>query len=208
MRHRTAIVSVLAFSLTALGDDKPAAKDEKPTTSAPAQSVLDFTVKNVEGKDTSLAAYKGDVVLIVNVASKCGLTPQYKDLQALYEKYKDKGLRIAAFPANNFMGQEPGTNAEIKEFCEKNYKVSFDIYSKISVKGDDQAELYRFLTANDTNPGFGGEIKWNFTKFLVGRDGKIIARFEPRESPSDEKTTKAIEQALAAAKSAPEKTKP
>ena len=129
---------------------------------------------------------------MVNVASKCGYTPQYKELEATYEKYKDKGLVIAGFPANNFMSQEPGTNAEIKTFCTRTYNVTFPMYSKISVKGPDTAPLYQYLTQS-----MGGDIKWNFTKFLIGRDGTIVARFEPAVKPDDPKVIAAIEKALA-----------
>jgi len=136
------------------------------------------------------------VLLLVNVASKCGFTPQYKGLEAVYEKYKDQGLVVIGFPANNFLSQEPGTNEEIKTFCSRTYNVTFPMYSKISVKGDDKAPLYRYLTDTNANPTTGGEIKWNFTKFLVGRDGKIIARFEPKVTPDSAEVTSAIEHAL------------
>ena len=151
--------------------------------------------------------YKGDVLLIVNVASKCGFTPQYKQLEEVYQKYKSRGFRIAAFPANNFKQQEPGTAAEIKEFCSKNYGVTFDLFAKVSVKGDDQCELYKFLTSKDKNGQFAGGIPWNFTKFLVGRDGKVLARFDPKVNPDAPEVIKAIEQALDA-KKAEEPKKP
>ena len=138
-----------------------------------------------------MAAYKGKVLLLVNVASKCGFTPQYTALEALYEKYKGEGLVVMGFPANNFMAQEPGTNEEIKTFCSRKYNVTFPMYSKISVKGDDKAPLYQFLTEQK-----GGEIKWNFTKFLIGRDGTIIARFEPAVKPDSPEVVSAIEKAL------------
>jgi len=159
--------------------------------------VLDHKVQSIENEEIDLNQYKGDVVMIVNVASKCGLTPQYEQLQALHEKYKDKGLRIVGFPANNFMGQEPGTNAEILTFCSTTYGVEFDMMAKISVKGDDQAPLYTELTSAEANEGFDGDIQWNFEKFLVGRDGRVAARFDPRTKPNDEKVIAAIEGELA-----------
>ena len=159
------------------------------------KSVHDFTMKRIDGKQQKLSAYKGNVVLVVNVASKCGLTPQYEKLQGLYTKYKAKGLRIAAFPANNFGGQEPGSDTEISQFCSLNYKVSFDMFSKISVKGTDIHPLYQYLT---TLPKYKGDIAWNFGKFLVDKNGQVIARFEPATDPTAEDVIKAIEGALAA----------
>jgi glutathione peroxidase len=161
-----------------------------------ASSVYEFTLNSIDGHPAALANYKGKVLLLVNVASKCGFTPQYTALEALHEKYKDQGLVVMGFPANNFMGQEPGTNEEIKDFCSRTYNVKFPMYSKISVKGDDKAALYQFLTNKETNPTFGGEIKWNFTKFLVSRDGKILARFEPAVKPDSPEVVSAIEKAL------------
>jgi glutathione peroxidase len=161
-----------------------------------ASSVYEFTLNSIDGQPAPLAAYKGKVLLLVNVASKCGFTPQYEALEALHEKYKAQGLVVMGFPANNFMGQEPGTNEEIKDFCSRTYSVKFPMYSKISVKGDDKAALYRYLTDKETNPTTGGEIKWNFTKFLVSRDGKILARFEPAVKPDSPEVVSAIEKAL------------
>ena len=155
-----------------------------------ASSVHEFTLNSIVGSPAPLSAYQGKVVLIVNVASRCGFTPQYAGLEALYEKYKDRGFVILGFPANNFGGQEPGTNEEIKTFCSSKYNVTFPMYSKISVKGDDQAPLYRFLTAT------GGEIQWNFTKFLVDKNGKVVARFEPKVTPESPDVAAAIEKAL------------
>ncbi len=156
-------------------------------------SVLTHKVKDIDGKDVDLADYKGKVVLIVNTASKCGLTPQYEGLEALYKKYKDKGFVILAFPANEFGKQEPGTNSEIKEFCKDNYSVSFPLFSKIVVKGDGIHPLYKQLTSA---PGYSGEIGWNFAKFLLNRDGEIIGRFDPREKPDSDKIVEAVEKAL------------
>ncbi|MDB5349773.1 MAG: hypothetical protein JWN86_1020 [Planctomycetota bacterium] len=165
-----------------------------------AMSVLDFKVKDIDGKDADLAKYKGDVLLIVNTASQCGLTPQYKGLEATYEKYKDKGFKVLAFPANEFGAQEPGTNAEIKTFCTSKYNVTFPVFSKIKVKGEEIHPLYKYLTSKETDPNFAGDIGWNFAKFLVNRKGEVIARFDPRVEPGSEKVTAAIEKALAESK--------
>ncbi len=161
-----------------------------------ASSVYEFTMNSIEGAPLPLAKFEGKVMLIVNVASKCGFTPQYEGLEAVYEKYKDQGFVIVGFPANNFMAQEPGTNEEIKTFCSTKYNVKFPLYSKISVKGDDKAPLYQFLTDPAANPKTGGEIKWNFTKFLVDRNGKVVARFESPVKPDSPEVTSAIEKAL------------
>jgi len=160
-------------------------------------SVLDFHVKDIDGKPVDLATFQGKVLLVVNTASQCGLTPQYKDLESIYEKYKGQGFEILAFPANEFGKQEPGSNEEIKEFCSSKYKVSFPLFSKIVVYGKGIHPLYDFLTSESTNPKFAGEIPWNFTKFLVNRKGEVIARFDPRMKPSSESVTGAIEKALA-----------
>jgi glutathione peroxidase len=157
-------------------------------------SVYDYTMNSIEGKPLPLASFKGKLLLVVNVASRCGYTPQYTGLEALYEKYKDQGLVIAGFPANNFLSQEPGTDQEIKTFCSTKYNVSFPLFSKISVKGEDKAPLYQFLTDTRANPSTGGEIQWNFTKFLVDRDGKVIQRFEPAVTP--EQMDSVIQKAL------------
>jgi glutathione peroxidase len=161
-----------------------------------ASSVLDYTLKSIEGKPAPLAAYKGKVLLLVNVASRCGYTPQYEGLEAIYRKYKDQGLVVLGFPANNFGEQEPGTDEEIKTFCSSKYNVTFPMYSKISVKGADQAPLYQFLTGGTSNPATAGEVKWNFTKFLVDKNGKVIARFESAVKPESAEMTGAIEKAL------------
>ena len=161
-----------------------------------ASNIYDFTLNSITGQPTPLAQYKGKVVMVVNVASKCGFTPQYKGLEALYKKYESKGLVILGFPANNFMSQEPGTNAEIQSFCSRTYNVTFPMFSKISVKGSDQAPLYQFLTDKKANPTTGGDIGWNFTKFVVGRDGKILARFDSAVDPESPEVIKAVEAAL------------
>ena len=165
-------------------------------TLAHAASIYDITVKDITGKDTTLGAYKGKVLLIVNVASKCGFTPQYKGLEAIQEKYQGKGFVVLGFPCNQFGGQEPGTNEQIKEFCTTKYNVTFPLFDKIEVNGPKRHPLYVEL-AGQGSP-FPGDIKWNFSKFLIGRDGKIIKRFEPRATPDSAEVTAAIEAALAA----------
>jgi glutathione peroxidase len=160
-------------------------------------ATLNFKMRSLEGQDVDLAKYKGKVVMMVNVASKCGLTPQYKALEDLHEKYKDRGLAILGFPANNFGKQEPGNDPEIKTFCEKNYGVKFDMFSKISVKGDDQAPLYKYLTEKGPAGSKGKDISWNFEKFLIGRNGEIAARFDPPVKPDSPEVVKAIEAELA-----------
>ena len=169
-----------------------------PAAPPPEKNVYEFTMKDIDGKDVKLDAYKGKVVMIVNTASKCGYTPQYEGLQALYDKYKDKGLVIIGFPANNFMGQEPGTEAEIKEFCTLKYKVTFPMFAKISVKGEDQHPLYNFLTNKATNPDFAGDVSWNFNKFLIDRSGKVVARFGSKDVPQAENIVTAVEKYLEA----------
>jgi glutathione peroxidase len=159
----------------------------------PHQKLYDFVMKTIDGKDKSLSDYKGKVLMIVNVASKCGHTPQYKGLEELYEKYKDKGFMILGFPANNFLRQEPGTNEEIKKFCTLNYGVTFDMFSKISVKGDDQHPLYRFLTKDSPAPG---AIKWNFQKYLVDRKGNVVEKIEPGTEPMDKGVITSVENLL------------
>jgi len=154
------------------------------------KNIYSFTMKTIDGNEKALADYKGKTLLIVNTASKCGFTPQYKSMQALYEKYKEKGFEILAFPANNFMGQEPGPNEEIKKFCELKYKTTFPLFSKISVKGKDIHPLYQYLTAE---PGFNGDIAWNFNKFLIAPDGKVVARFGSKEDPMSETVITEIE---------------
>lgn len=163
---------------------------------APAKSVYDFTLKSIDGQPVSLDSYHGKVLLLVNVASKCGYTPQYAGLESLYEKYKDRGLVIVGIPANNFAGQEPGTNEEIKKFCTNKYNVSFPMMSKVSVLGADKTPLYIFLTDKSINPQIGGDIKWNFTKFLFDRNGNPVARFEPAVTPDSPEVTAAIEATL------------
>lgn len=179
-----------------------------------ANKIYEIPVKTIDGKETSLGEYKDKVLLVVNVASKCGLTPQYEGLQKLYEEYHGKGFEILGFPANNFMGQEPGTEEEIKEFCDTNYNVKFPLFSKISAKGGDQHELYKYLTENkpetDVNDGefeeklkgFGStrsqpnEVLWNFEKFLIGKNGEIAARFAPDVTAEDKRLVGKIDEEL------------
>tara|TARA_R110000868_G_scaffold306734_1_gene568032 strand:+ start:60487 stop:61029 length:543 start_codon:yes stop_codon:yes gene_type:complete len=158
-------------------------------------SLYDFPVTDIDGKEMALEDYKGKVILIVNVASKCGYTPQYEGLQAIYEEYKDQGLVIVGFPANNFKGQEPGTEEDIKEFCTLTYGVTFPMTSKVSVVGEDQDPLFSYLTSQP-NKDFEGEIKWNFEKFLVDREGNLIRRFRSAVKPDSKELTAAIKDVL------------
>ena len=209
----------LAAAFTARADDpkptppaapaapaKPA--DAKPAPAAPAAPVdpayvLGFTVKSIDGKDVKLSDYQGKVVMIVNVASKCGLTVQYEALEKLYKAKKDAGLVILGFPANNFMSQEPGTDKEIAEFCTSKYSVTFPMFAKLSVKGPDQAPLYKKITS--LPKPLGEEPTWNFTKYLVDRDGKLVARFDPKIKPDDKAVTEKIDDLLKVKATATEK---
>ena len=168
-----------------------------PSSPPPEKSIYDFTMKNIDGHDIKLDAYKGKVVMIVNVASKCGFTPQYEGLEALYEKNKDKGFVILGFPANDFLSQEPGNESDIKQFCSTKYHVSFPMFSKISVKGRDQHPLYTFLTNKASDPDFAGDISWNFNKFLLDKNGQIVARFGSRDTPQSDAVTSAVAKYLA-----------
>ena len=163
--------------------------------SAADQSILDIPLKDIDGKDTSLKAHQGKVLLLVNVASECGSTPQYAGLQSLYEKFKDQGLVVCGFPCNDFGAQEPGSNEEIKTFCTSNYKVTFPMYDKLHVKGPEQHPLYAALTGKDG--AFPGNVQWNFGKFLIGRDGKPLKSIDPGTEPTDAEVVSAIEAALA-----------
>ena len=193
-----AVVATIAISagLLFLVKAKDTNTDAKHDKKGAGKSVYEFTLKDKGGKDVKLEEFRGKVVMLVNVASKCGYTPQYEGLEKIYKQYKDQGFVILGLPANNFGAQEPGTNEEIQEFCRINYGVTFPVFSKISVKGEDKHPLYKYLTEKETNPDFAGEIKWNFNKFLVSRDGKVIARFESADKPEDAKVTQAIEGAL------------
>jgi glutathione peroxidase len=159
-------------------------------------NVLDHKMKTLGGKEVDLSQYKGKVVMFVNVASKCGLTPQYKELEALHEKYGKDGLAIVGVPCNQFGGQEPGSAADISEFCTTKYGVKFDMLEKVDVNGNDAAPLYKELTAIDAKPAGSGKISWNFEKFIVGKDGKVVARFAPRTKPDDAEVVKTIEAEL------------
>ena len=161
-----------------------------------ADSIYDIPLKDIDGNATSLTPYKGQVVLIVNVASHCGFTPQYAALEAVYQKYKSQGLVICGFPCNQFGGQEPGTDTEIKQFCTAKYDVTFPMFDKLEVNGDNRHPLYVLLAGKDSP--FPGDIRWNFTKFVVGRDGKILNRFDSKVKPDSDEVTTAIETALAA----------
>jgi glutathione peroxidase len=169
-----------------------------PAKPSGVPAVLNFKMKSLSGQDVDLSRYKGKVVLMVNVASKCGYTPQYGGLQALHKKYAPKGLAILGFPANDFGAQEPGSDTEIGEFCQKNFGVEFDMFAKTAVTGAQKSALYTLLTSEKTDPKFAGEVKWNFEKFLIGRDGEILARFRSNVTPDSDEMTKAIEAALAA----------
>ena len=161
-----------------------------------AKSVHEFTVKTIKGGEKSLADYKGKVLLVVNVASECGLTPQYAGLEKLHEEYAARGLAVLGFPANDFGAQEPGTDAQVEQFCTTKFGAKFDMFSKVAVKGEKVAPLFDWLQSTEANPEFGGAIKWNFNKFLVGKDGKVIGRFEPKVEPLSPEVKGAIEEAL------------
>lgn len=168
---------------------------EKASKKVPA--VLQFKMKNIDGQEVDLRKYQGKVLLIVNVASECGYTPQYKGLQNLHVQHAKEGLAILAIPSNDFGKQEPGSNAEIKEFCAKNYKVQFDLFAKVPILGKEAAPLYQFLTSKETNPTHAGPVQWNFEKFLIGRDGSIVARFPADTDPESDEVQKAIQKELA-----------
>lgn len=165
------------------------------TVDTTIDSVYEFKPTNINGKETSLSEYKGKVLLIVNTASECGYTPQYEGLQSLYEEYKDDGLVVLGFPANNFGDQEPGTDKEIKKFCKVNYNVTFPMFSKVSVKGEDQHPLFEYLTTAQ-NPDFTGAIKWNFEKFLIGKNGKLKHRYRSATTPQSDEIKRAIQKEL------------
>ncbi|MFO0774193.1 MAG: glutathione peroxidase [Nitrospiraceae bacterium] len=162
-------------------------------TASKATGIYDFTLNDIDGKPLPLSQFKGKVLLLVNTASFCGNTPQYSDLETMYETYQEKGLEILAFPANNFGQQEPGTNAEIKTFCNTKYSLSFPLFSKISVKGSDKHPLYQYLTEQSPFPG---EVEWNFQKYLVDRSGKVIARYHHRTNPLSAQIVQDVEKAL------------
>ncbi len=200
------VVSIAAIILSAYGFGYLGSSTVMTKTSN-AKSIYEFEVTDIDGNNINLGKYKDSVVMFVNTASECGYTPQYKGLQAIYDKYKDRGFVILGFPANNFGGQEPGTNDEIKDFCTLKYKVTFPMFAKISVKGDDQHPLYQFLTNEKTNPKFAGDVSWNFNKFLANEKGEMIARFSSKETPESNEVTKAIETALDEKEKAADKSK-
>ena len=169
----------------------------KPARTKAVSPLLNRTVKSIDGKAVNLAKYQGKVIMFVNTASLCGNTPQYAGLEQIYKKCHARGFEILAFPANNFGAQEPGTNSDIKAFCTGEYDVTFPLFSKVSVKGADQDPLYRFLTDKKTNPAYGGEIEWNFAKFLVNRDGEVVNRFPASHKPTEPDVIAAIETELA-----------
>ncbi|WP_281281187.1 glutathione peroxidase [Pontiella desulfatans] len=160
------------------------------------KNFYEIEAKTITGETVKMEQYKGKLLLVVNTASKCGFTGQYDGLQELYDTYRDKGFVILGFPSNDFLKQEPGSNEEIASFCKLNYGVTFPMFEKISVKGDDQHPLYQFLTSKVTNPDFGGKISWNFNKFLISKDGRIINRFGSRTKPDDKKMVEAIKGAI------------
>lgn len=167
------------------------------STTASAQTLSDFTMQDIDGKDVSLSAYKGKVVMVVNVASFCGYTRQYEPLEQLYERYKDKGFVVLGFPANDFGAQEPGSNAEIKEFCSSKYMVTFPLFSKITVKGEEKHPLYQWLTAGAEPNVPAGEVAWNFEKFLIDADGNLVKRYGTRTEPNDPAVIAEVERLLA-----------
>jgi glutathione peroxidase len=191
---RSTVLTVLAVALVAAVAVPASAEKKKEKKDVPA--ALNFEVKDIDGKEVELSKYAGDVVLVVNVASQCGYTPQYKDLEALHEKYHEKGLKVLGFPCNQFGKQEPGSEDEIKNFCESKFGVKFDMFSKIDVNGEHRAPLYAYLTSKDVTKD-AGDVKWNFEKFLIGRNGKVIARYRSAVKPTDKKVVAAIESALA-----------
>jgi glutathione peroxidase len=192
------LVPLLIASLSFVCFVVQAGRGDEPTKLAPA---LNFDVQDIDGKPVNLAkAHQGKVLLVVNTASKCGATPQYAGLETIYGKYKAKGFEVLAFPANEFLKQEPGSNSEIKTFCTSTYNVTFPLHSKIVVKGAGIHPFYEYLTSSKTDPKFAGEITWNFNKFLINRKGEVIARFGTGEEPESPKVLKAIEAALAESK--------
>ncbi len=183
--YTLSLIIMSLINLFAGGDKKLTPQQIQDT------SVYDFTMSTLDGQEKNLADYKGKVLVIVNTASKCGLTPQYESLEKFYQEYKDRGVEVLGFPANNFMKQEPGTDEQIAEFCQKNYGVSFPMFSKISVKGKSQAPLYQYLTA-----ATGDTVKWNFQKYIIDRNGKVVASISPRQTIYDPKSIEIIEQYL------------
>lgn len=196
MKMFYAIILIAVIVISAVAYKYGLILNPTPTTPPPEKSVYEFTMQDIDGNDVRLDSFRGKVVMIVNVASGCGYTPQYEGLQAIYERYKDRDFTVLGFPANNFLGQEPGTEAEIREFCSTHFGVTFPMFSKISVTGRDQHPLYTLLTSKKSNPEFGGDITWNFNKFLLDREGNIVARFATKEKPDSQPVTSVIEKFL------------
>jgi len=192
------VALLLAVALTSSVFAEPTTQPStQPSAVSSIGAPLRFTMKSLDGRDVDLSQYQGKVILMVNTASKCGNTPQYAPLEALYAKYADRGFVILGFPSNDFGHQEPGSDIEISEFCTKNYGVTFPMFSKVDVKGDNICPLYAYLTGKDTDAPFAGTITWNFEKFLIGRDGNIVARFKPKTQPDSPQVLAAIEGELA-----------
>ena len=189
------LLIVLPLFLVAMAAAVSSSGEEKSAGKKPA--ALDFKMKSLAGKEVDLSKYRGQVVVVVNVASECGFTPQYEQLEALHEKYAEKGLAVLGFPCNQFGKQEPGSAKEIQEFCTKNYGVKFDLFAKVEVNGEGACPLYKHLTALETKPTGPGKISWNFEKFVIGRSGEVVARFAPRTKPDSPEVLKAIEAELA-----------
>ena len=190
------LLSCTDTSSTSHAKDSSKDSDATPTTAPAPAHALDFEVKSIDDELTNLASHKGNVVLIVNVASRCGYTKQYKDLQAIHEKYSERGLRVLGFPCNQFGKQEPGSNEQIKEFCSTKFSVTFDMFGKVDVNGEAADPLFKYLTSEDRGTQITGKVKWNFEKFLIDRDGKLIKRFRSRDNPTGSQIKAAIEAAL------------
>ncbi len=188
------MISFILKSLFGCHTQAPVRTNKEKLTAA--QSIHQFTMKDIQGKDVDLSVYKGKVLLVVNVASRCGLTPQYKDLEALYTEYQSQGLVVLGFPANNFLSQEPGSNEEIEQFCQKNYGVSFPMFSKISVKGNDQHPLYQLITSKEKNGVTNSEVEWNFQKYLFDQDGHLVTFFSPNKKVSEPEVVQQIQALL------------
>ena len=194
MKLPALFLALAAVAGCVAAEDKPAKADKETNVSSP----LDFKLKDINDKEVDLAQYKGKVVLLVNVASECGYTPQYKGLQELYETYKDQGVVVIGVPSNEFGKQEPGSNADIQKFCSTNYKVTFPLMAKVVVKGTGKVPLYEYLTSKATNPDYAGEVGWNFEKFLIGKSGRVVARYKSSVEPTSDTVVAAIKKELEA----------
>lgn len=191
-----AIVIILAAVLFMAFKLRPSVKSPNGQMIQTDKSVYDYTLTDIDGKAVNLGNFKGKVLVLVNVASKCGLTPQYEQIESFYESWKDKNVVVLGFPANNFMGQEPGSNEEIKTFCSTKYGVTFPMFSKISVKGDDMHPLYQYLTKKELNGWHEGEVSWNFQKFLINKEGKLVKVFSPRTQVTSEEFLNGVKEQL------------